>query len=133
MKNCLFVGTGGFLGAVLRYFIESLHLKESNGSIPINTLLVNISGCFILALFLTLVSEIWTVNEHTRLGIATGFVGAYTTFSTLCKEVSLLLSQGWYDTAVLYVALSIGLGLAATYLGFLTAKAVPLNPIKGKG
>lgn len=124
MKSYIFIGAGGFLGAVSRYFIENLQLIGNNLNFPVNTLLINISGCFILALFLTLVSDTFKVSEHIKLGSAAGFLGAYTTFSTLCKDVFMLFNNSKCFEALLYILLSAVLGFAAAYSGFSVSKTI---------
>lgn len=124
MKNCVFIGIGGFLGATSRYLGQSLNIKLQGSSLPINTLIINISGCFILALFLTLTLEAFKMDESLKLAISTGFLGSYTTFSTFCKEAVLLISGKQYISAFSYIFLSVLLGLAAALLGYLSAKRI---------
>jgi CrcB protein len=95
-----------------------------------NTLVINVSGCFILALLLTVAFEIWEFDAEIRLGIGTGFLGAYTTFSTLCRETTELLFKGYYFSAVSYITISVVLGLAAVYLGVVLAREVVAKLLK---
>jgi len=122
MRKYLFIATGGFIGANLRFIMGNLKLYGYNGLIPLNTLTINITGSFLLAFFLTISFEILQFNSDIRTGIATGFFGAYTTFSTLCKEITLLITKGSYLLAFLYIFLSITLGLSFAYLGIITAR-----------
>ena len=122
MKRYLCIGIGGFLGAVLRYVIKGIHIYHYKENIPLNTLIINVTGSFILALVLTTALEIWEIDANVRLGIATGFLGAYTTFSTLCKETSALLSQGFYFSTLSYITVSTMLGLGAAYFGIILAR-----------
>lgn len=85
-----------------------------------------------LALLLTLALEIFEIDESIRLGIATGFLGGYTTFSTLCKETVTLLVSGYYFSAITYLTMSTVLGLAAVYLGIVVAREVIAKRINGK-
>jgi CrcB protein len=64
----------------------------------------------------------WEFDTSLRLGIATGFLGAFTTFSTLCKETVSLIHQGDYFSAVSYITVSTMLGLAAVYFGIVLAR-----------
>jgi CrcB protein len=124
LKKYLFISVGGFIGAVLRYYIKSVELWGFHGNFPLNTLLINIAGCFILALVLTIAYEIRRFDTDLRLGIATGFLGAFTTFSTMCRESVYLFSRGAYHIAISYIALSTMLGLAAVYAGRITARVI---------
>lgn len=122
MKKYIFIGSGGFLGAIIRYFIMNVHLYNYKEVIPINTLIINVTGSFIIALILTVSLELWKVDEALRLGITTGFIGAFTTFSTLCKETVNLITNGYYYSAVSYITISAVLGLSAVYFGVVVAR-----------
>lgn len=124
LKNYIFVGIGGVFGAAARYSIKLIENPGGSLAFPLNTFLINITGCFILSLLFTLASEIWSIDEELRLGIGTGFVGAFTTFSTLCKETVLLLRGGAYYTAAFYIILSAVIGLCAVLLGSTVAKFI---------
>ena len=116
------IAIGGILGANLRYLIEGVHISGSYHGFPVNTFLINIAGSFILALVLTIAFEIWEYDASLRLGIATGFLGAFTTFSTLCKETVILFYQGNYAVAAGYVGGSAVIGCAAAFLGIIVAR-----------
>jgi len=131
MRKYTFIAIGGMLGAILRYIIKGIHLYHYKEAIPINTLLINVSGSLFLALTLTIAFEVFEFDSDIRLGIATGFFGAYTTFSTLCKETVNLMKQGDYYSAISYVGFSIMLGLAAAYFGVVLAREV-ISKFKNK-
>lgn len=122
MKKCLYIGGFGFFGAILRYFIKSIHIYRYAESVPINTIIINVTGSFVLALILTIAFEVWEIRDEIRLGIATGFLGAFTTFSTLCKDTISLISSGLYFSALNYVTVSTVLGLCAAYFGVVLAR-----------
>ena len=122
MRKYIYIGAGGFLGAILRYYIKNIHIYHYKELIPLNTLLINITGSFILALVLTISYEIWDFDSNIRLGIATGALGAYTTFSTMCKETVSLMQTGDYYSAISYITTSTFIGLAAAYFGIIIAR-----------
>ena len=130
MKVYAFIGIGGFLGAILRFIIENIHVAYYKESLPLNTLLINLSGSFVLALFLTVTLEIGKFSANKRSGVSIGFLGAFTTFSTLCKESVKLFENDQYYLAVVYIFSTIILGLSVTYLGILLAKKIVLKFIK---
>ncbi|MBC2581195.1 CrcB family protein [Clostridium sp. DJ247] len=133
MKKYLFIGAGGFFGAILRLWIKTMPIQNYTGIIPINTLFINITGSFILALISTMAIEIVHMDNDLRLGICTGFLGAYTTFSTMCKEGMVLLDNGSYVSFIYYITTSVFLGLGAAYLGAVLArKIVPKRIRKNK-
>ena len=122
MRKYIFIGAGGFLGAILRFWIKSIPIHNYKELIPLNTLFINVTGSFILALITTTAIEILKMDEDIRLGICTGFLGAYTTFSTLCKESSVLINKGYYFSSLSYITNSVVLGLMASYFGVIIAR-----------
>lgn len=122
MKKYLLIGTGGALGAILRFVIKSINIHGYKGTIPLNTLIINLTGAFVLALISTIALEIIKFDDDIKLGITTGFIGAYTTFSTMCKETVGLINKGLYFSAMLYIALSTIFGLGFAYFGVITAR-----------
>jgi fluoride exporter len=130
MRKYILIGAGGFLGAILRYFLKGVHIYHYHENMPLNTFLINVAGSFILALVLTVAFEVWEFDANIRLGIATGFLGAFTTFSTLCRETVELIHQGAYFSAVTYVAVSAMIGLAAVYFGVVLAREAVSKLVK---
>lgn len=124
MRKYLFIGLGGAVGAILRCAIKNIHLSNYKEVIPINTLIINLTGSFILALILTTAFEVWEFDADIRLGIATGLIGAYTTFSTMCKETVGLMKQGMYYSAISYIGFSVIFGLFFAYFGVIVAREV---------
>ncbi|MCJ7687719.1 MAG: fluoride efflux transporter CrcB, partial [Clostridiaceae bacterium] len=124
MRKYTLIAAGGMLGAILRYFIKNIQIYNYKEVLPINTLLINVSGSFLLALILTIAFEVFEFDATLRLGIATGFFGAYTTFSTLCKETVNLMNQGDYLLSISYIGLTTILGLTAVYIGVVLAREV---------
>lgn len=124
MKKYMFIGLGGTLGAILRFIIKNIEIYNYKDNTPLSTFIINITGSFILAFILTMTYETWQLNEDIKLGITTGFLGAYTTFSTMCKETVIMLNQGYYFLAISYIGFSVMLGLTFAYLGIVMAKGV---------
>ena len=124
MKKYVFIAAGGALGAVLRAAFKNIDLFQNALIIPFDTLLINVLGSFLLGLFLTYSYDRLDWHPDIRLCIATGFIGAFTTFSTMCKEIAALLYNGRYYHAVLYVFLCIFAGAAAAGLGVLLGQKI---------
>jgi fluoride exporter len=113
--NVVFVMIGGFFGSISRFAIgEWMHTE--NG-FPIGTLLINLLGCLILTWLLTTISIRKKVDPRISLLFGTGFIGAFTTFSTLSVETIQLVQNGLYNEALLYILFSILLGLFSAFLG----------------
>lgn len=129
MRKYIFISAGGFIGAILRYLCEKAPFQKNIWEFPLNTLLINITGCFILALFITLVATGFKVDNAIYSGITVGFLGAFTTFSTLCKEASELLTSGNPFIGIFYISMSILLGFLFSYFGVLKAKMLTDNKL----
>lgn len=129
MRKYLIVGLGGALGALARYGLGNL-IKSPAGGFPTATFVINLTGSFGLGFFLTLISERFVVPAEWRLFFATGFVGAYTTFSSFSNEVLTLFRQNEALLAILYSGLSLLFGLMCVWLGFVMARMVIFRRIR---
>jgi len=116
LRGALWVGAGGFLGAITRYLLSLWVDARMETPFPVATLLINVTGSFILGT-LSGVLEFSTLPAEIRLTLGVGFVGAYTTFSTFTYETLRLVEAGNAGLAFAYVAASIVVGLAAAMLG----------------
>ncbi len=116
------VALGGALGAMLRYTLGYSALGRMCAPFPTATLVINVTGSFLLGLFLTLATERINISPHLRLACAIGFVGAYTTFSTFEWETIKLIEEGDWGRALLYVVLSFALGLVAVWAGITVVR-----------
>lgn len=117
----VFVALGSFGGAVLRFIIKDCKFFAGYGTVPVDTFLINIAGAFLIAFLSTLAWEEWHFNTDIRTGLTTGLLGAFTTFSTFCKESVLLLNRGAYLQAGIYMICSLLLGLLAAWGGYVLA------------
>lgn len=125
MSELLWVGCGGFFGAVSRYALGNWVASKLGTAFPYGTLVINLTGCLILGFFGTLALQRATlIPPEARLLIAVGFVGAYTTFSTFGFETIRLLEENNLVLALAYVLGSVLLGLLLTYLGVVAARAL---------
>ena len=93
METLLLIGLGGFIGANVRYLISGWVAAHIGSSFPWGTLAVNFTGSLLLAVFLAWAAGYTILDPRVRLILATGFFGAYTTFSTYANE-SVALMQG---------------------------------------
>lgn len=124
MRNAVFVMVGGALGAILRVALKNPDFWNAFGNFPMGTLVVNLIGSFLLAFLLTVTIDAFSVDIHLRTGLATGFLGAFTTFSTLCKDAFVLMQQGHSIAAILYLLISTLLGLLLAYIGYKAARII---------
>jgi fluoride exporter len=112
----IFVGIGGFLGAIARFSLNILEKKVISHSFPLATLLINIVGCFIAGIIISKV-QTFQINRTGLLFLLVGFTGSFTTFSTLMVDSVQLLKSGNNVAAVANLFLSIALGSSAVLLG----------------
>jgi CrcB protein len=122
MAPFVVISLGGILGANARYLV-SLYVAERFGTaFPYGTFLINVTGSLVIGFFLTLAAERLPIDPLWRLFFATGFLGAYTTFSTYTYEAALLLRAGAYGPAVLYLVGSVAVGMLGVLAGILAAE-----------
>lgn len=121
LQHAAMIGLAGFVGAIARFAVGELVTSIAPRGFPYGTLLVNLTGCFILAFFLTLIRD-RAVSDALRLAVAVGFVGAYTTFSTFAWELYELGRSQQIGRAAVYAVLSIALGVGAVHAGVFFAR-----------
>ena len=122
MAECLIVGAGGAVGAVLRYLIGLIPLNPENG-FPIKTFLINVAGCFVIGLVAALAARA-SLNPRITLFLKVGICGGFTTFSTFSLEAYSLFDGRHYITAVLYMILSMLCCLAGVAAGLYMAERI---------
>ena len=115
IRNFLLIGLGGALGSMSRYGID---LLTGARSFPFSTLLVNITGSFIIGVVIAFSLKNEAFTHNWKLFLATGLCGGFTTFSAFSAENLLLLQNGKLLLPALYISCSILLGIAAVWLGF---------------
>ncbi|HRG02664.1 MAG: fluoride efflux transporter CrcB [Paludibacteraceae bacterium] len=121
MKQLLLVGFGGFFGSIARYWMSKLNLTWDFHSIPMGTLAVNIIGSFLIGFMLGIFMNSNLLHTNLKLFLVVGFCGGFTTFSSFTNENFLLLQNGQYLTALIYIGGSIIIGILAVFAGFLIA------------
>lgn len=113
----IFIGFGGLLGSLLRYFLSEVSFFYWDSSFPVGTLLTNLIGAFLLGLLSKFFSQKENINEKIKTAITTGAIGSFTTLSTLSTDTVQLLDHGSYFFALIYVTVSLAGGLIAVYIG----------------
>jgi CrcB protein len=111
------VALGGALGSVARFAVGTFFARRGVTSFPTATLLINLSGCFVIGLFLSAAASRAHLNEGWRYLFPIGFVGAYTTFSTYEWELLALGERREWMRAVIYFVASNALGFACVLIG----------------
>ncbi|MHB1004240.1 MAG: fluoride efflux transporter CrcB [Chloroflexota bacterium] len=122
MTKFLIIGLGGFLGANARYLVGGWVAERLGPSFPFGTLVVNVSGCFVIGLVLTLLVDRFVLPPEARLFFVIGFLGAYTTFSSYAFESLSLIETRAYLAAVANLVGNVVLGMLAVVFGATLAR-----------
>src|SRR5258706_6545741 len=122
MKYALIVVFGG-AGALARHLVGSAVEVRFGGRFPWGTFVVNVTGCFLIGLIVTLLTDRWDApHPYWRMSLVVGFLGGYTTFSAFEFETYATIRTGDFWIAVANVMASVGFGYAAVWLGAMLGK-----------
>ncbi len=124
MRTVVGIAIAGALGALARYGLEGAVSRRSPGAFPVGTFVVNVTGAFVLGFVFTLMTERLETAPWLRSTVTIGFLGAYTTFSTLAFESYRLGEDGAWALAAANVLGSMAAGLSAVYLGVVAGRAL---------
>jgi CrcB protein len=117
------IAAGGAIGAVARYAL-ALALPTHSGRFPWGTFTTNVSGCAVLGLLVVVLEARFPANRYLRPFLATGVLGAYTTFSTYAVDADLLVRDGHPGIAAAYIVGSVVAGLIAVWIGIVAGRAI---------
>jgi CrcB protein len=120
----LAISIGAVLGANLRFLLGRWIAERAGTAFPIGTVLINVTGSFVIGLVLVLVTERVVAPPWFRPMVAIGFLGSYTTFSTFSFETLALAQNGAWALAGLNIAASVAASLVGVYLGTLLGRAI---------
>jgi fluoride exporter len=116
------IGLGGFIGANTRYLLQQWAANQWGADFPYGTMLINVSGSFVIGFFLTLATGRLNISPEARLFVATGFLGGYTTFSSFSYETFRLVEQsGWWAAGINFTGNTI-LSMTGVLLGVFLAR-----------
>jgi len=113
---------GGGVGSLARYLVASVVSARMGARFPWGTLAVNVTGCFLIGLLMTLLTERFQLNANWRFALVVGFLGGYTTFSSFGWETFSAVREGGFWIGLANVAGSVIFGYAAVWLGALVAR-----------
>ncbi len=122
MQRVVLIGVAGALGALARYSLAELVQRSTQGGFPWGTMAVNILGSFLFGMIWTLAEDRLVISTESRLIILTGFMGAFTTFSTFIFETGGLLWASQWMLAVGNLLGQIVVGLAFLALGMAAGR-----------
>jgi CrcB protein len=124
MDKFLLISAGAILGANARYWIGDWAAQRWGATFPTGTLIINLTGSFVLGFFMTLATERLMLDPRWRLLFFVGFLGAYTTFSTYTYESFNLMFKGQWILGLANLFGSTILGVLAVGLGVYLGKAI---------
>ncbi len=123
--DLLLVGIGGFAGAIARRVVDLWVSDRAGSAFPFGTLVINLSGAFLLGLLAAWAIDRDVLPSGIRGPVMIGFIGAYTTFSTLMLESWRLVEDGAWALGLLNLAGSMALGIAAVVGGLAVGRLLP--------
>jgi fluoride exporter len=130
MRDVVLVAIGGALGAVSRFGVTMLATRLFGRGFPWGTLAVNVAGCFVIGVVLRVVLRLESLGDEMRpqvalwhYGVAVGFLGGLTTFSTFSADAVTAFQSGRTGVALLNIAANVMLCLAAVWVGMAVAGA----------
>ena len=124
MNKWLYLVLGGSAGTLSRYALAGFVQQVAGPRFPLGTLVVNLTGCFLIGFFDALSESKYALSREARLLLMAGFCGAFTTFSTWMFETGQLLKTGENTMAFLNIAGSVALGFLIFKFGMVLGKAV---------
>lgn len=124
MQRVIYVGIGGGIGAVIRYFITKQSAGLFNCNIPLGTLIVNVLGGFLIGMIMELSVSTDFISPNLKLFLTTGIMGGLTTFSTFSYETITLMNDGRYLLGFSNIFLNLFLSLGGVILSTLLCKVI---------
>jgi CrcB protein len=121
MLKLTLIAIFGAIGTLTRYGLQGFVQARTGGTFPYGTLLINLSGCFLLGLIGQFTLNRMVISPELRMAIAVGFFGGFTTFSSFGWETAKMLEDGEWAPATAYVAASVVVGLLLSVAGIKLA------------
>lgn len=114
----------GALGTLARYGLAGFVHRIGGAHFPWGTVAVNLTGCFAAGFLWSLFENRWPISGETRVVIMVGFMGAFTTFSTLILETSQLIRSSEWMLAAANLTMQNGLGFVALFIGIALGRMI---------
>ena len=124
MLQILAIAGGGALGSLARFWVSTGTYQLLGRSFPWGTLVVNVSGSFVMGFLFVLFLERLAAAPEWRAAVLVGFLGAFTTFSTFSIETLSLMEEGFLLKALLNVAASVLVCLLACWIGVILGRSL---------
>ena len=124
MRKYIYIGIGGFFGAIGRVLIRQAQLPGYHEQVPINTLFINVLGSVLIGVIAEWFALKSHLPRHWQLFLATGIMGGFTTFSTFSLETAVLYERGRLDLAALYVGASVMLSIGGLFAAMAAVRTL---------
>jgi CrcB protein len=121
-----FIALGSAMGGVVRYLVGGAVQQAAGGTFPAGTLLVNVTGSFLLGFLIRYSADSAALGPELRAMLTIGFCGGYTTFSTFSYETVRLIEDGQGGRALAYALSSVLLSVGAAVLGLAAGRELLL-------
>ncbi len=118
-----YIAAGSAIGGLGRYLLGGIAQRLLDTAFPVGTLLINITGSFILGAIIRFAVDTPWISPEIRAFLTIGVCGGFTTFSTFSYESAVMLEDGEWSRAALYITASVGVSLLAMFLGFAAGRA----------
>lgn len=125
LQFILAVAAGGALGSVARYLVGIASGKLFGFDFPWGTLIINVTGSFLIGAFVGLFATKWDLSQTTRIFLTVGICGGYTTFSTFSLDAFFLAERGALIASAAYMVASVVLSVAGLFAGIHLVRALP--------
>lgn len=123
-KSILLVGLGGGVGSIFRFLASHLTKKYWDGTFPIATFLVNLTGCLLIGVFVGMLLKSQNMSSDLRMLLVVGFCGGYTTFSAFALENLELIQNEKYFVSIFYMLASVIAGILLVWVGIALSKLI---------
>ena len=123
-KNLLIVGTGGFIGSVLRYLVQIIVEKDLTSTFPWGTFIANVVGSFIIGIVYAFAEKGNFITSEWRLFLAVGICGGFTTFSSFAYNNLMMLQEKSVGQMLFNIGGSLFFGILAVYAGIILIRII---------
>ncbi len=124
LRTILLVGSGGFIGSVMRYLVQYYVERSLSSTFPWGTMIANIAGSFIIGMIFALAEKGNLMNAEWRMFLAVGICGGFTTFSSFAYNNFTLIKENSFIPLLLNVGGNLFLGIIAVYVGIVLVRLV---------
>lgn len=124
LRTILLVGSGGFIGSVMRYLVQYYMEKSLTSTFPWGTFIANIAGSFIIGIVFALAEKGNLMNAEWRIFLAVGICGGFTTFSSFAFNNLTMLNERAWDSLLLNTGGNLFLGILAVYVGIILIRMI---------